>query len=201
MKFGRILLWIVRPLFYLLFPYKIKGIENIPNDRQPLILCSNHISYLDPVFLLMGFKRRSIYFMAKAELFKNPVAAWFLSKLFGAFPVNRGKGDTSSIDTAERLVREGKLMGIFPEGTRSKDGTLGRAKSGSALIVSRTGASVLPAAIKTKSQRVRPFQKTCVFIGKPMTPAQLHLDGENPDLRHASRLIMESIAALMEENS
>jgi 1-acyl-sn-glycerol-3-phosphate acyltransferase len=201
MKFGRFLLWAIRPLFFVLFPYKVKGLENIPRDQKSLILCSNHISNLDPVFLLMGFKRLPIYFMAKAELFKGPVATWFFSNVFGAFPVNRGKGDTGSIDTAERLVNEGKLMGIFPEGTRSKDGKLGRAKSGAALIAARTGASVLPVAIKTKGQKVKLFQKTYIFIDKLITPEELHINKENPDLRYASRLIMERIAGLMEEKS
>ena len=142
MKFGRFLLWLVRPLLYLLFPYKIKGLENVPDqDGRHLILCSNHISNLDPVFLLAGIRKRPIYYMAKAELFTNRLAVWFFEKQFGAFPVRRGKGDTGSLETAERIVREGKLMGIFPEGTRSKDGRLGRAKSGAALIAARTGAS------------------------------------------------------------
>jgi 1-acyl-sn-glycerol-3-phosphate acyltransferase len=198
MRFGRFLLWLVRPLFYLLFPYKLSGLENIPaSDGKPLILCSNHISNIDPVFLLMGFKHRPIHYMAKAELFKGPLATWFFSNVFGAFPVNRGKGDTGSLDTAERIVREGKLMGIFPEGTRSKDGKLGRAKSGAALIAARTGADILPVAIKTKEQKVRLFRKTLIYVGKPISSAELHLDSQNPDLRYASRLIMERIAVMM----
>lgn len=202
MKFGRFLLWLVRPLFYLLFPYKIKGLENVPDqDGRHLILCSNHISNLDPVFLLAGIRKRPIYYMAKAELFTNRLAVWFFEKQFGAFPVRRGKGDTGSLETAERIVREGKLMGIFPEGTRSKDGRLGRAKSGAALIAARTGASILPVAIQAKGQRVRLFQKTHIMIGKPVTPAELHLeDPENPDLRYASRIIMEKIAKMMGDN-
>lgn len=203
MGLGRFLLWLVRPLFYLLFPYKISGLENLPEqDGKPLILCSNHISNIDPVFLLMGFKNRPIYYMAKAELFKGPIATWFFSNVFGAFPVNRGKGDTVSLDTAERLVREGKLMGIFPEGTRSKDGTLGRAKSGAALIASRTGASILPIAIKTKGQKVRLFQKTFIYVGKSLSSEELHLNNpESPDLRYASRLLMERIAEMIDNNT
>lgn len=203
MKFGRLLLSVIRPLFYLLFPYKVKGLDNLPEqDGRPLILCSNHISNIDPVYLLMAFRHRPIYYMAKAELFKGSVATWFFSKGFGAFPVNRGKGDTASLDTAEQIVREGKLMGIFPEGTRSKNGQLGRAKSGAALIASHTGASILPVAIKTKNQKVRLFQKSFIIIGDTISSDELHLnDKENPDLRFASRLIMERIAGMMEESN
>ncbi|HHV51485.1 MAG TPA: lysophospholipid acyltransferase family protein [Candidatus Avimonas sp.] len=201
MKFGRFLLWLIRPLFYLLFPYKVKGMENVPKGQGHLMLCCNHISNLDPVFLLLAFKQRPIHFMAKAELFKNRFTAWLFSKVFGAFPVNRGKGDTESLKTAERLVNEGKLMGIFPEGTRSKDGKLGRGKSGAALIASRTGASVLPVAIKTKNQKIKLFRKTNIYIGRVLTPEELRLTGDNPDIKYASRVIMERIAGLMEENS
>ena len=100
-------------------------------------------SYLDPVYLLMSQKRH-IYFMAKAELMKGRLGHWFFANVMGVFPVKRGTGDTGAIDTAVQLVKEGKMMGIFPEGTRSRDGKLGRGKSGAALIVSRTGAMVLP---------------------------------------------------------
>ena len=119
-----------------------------------MMICANHISDIDPVFLLMAQKRH-IYYMAKAELFGSGIARWFFGKKFGAFPVKRGTGDTSAIDTSERIVKEGKLLGIFPEGTRSKDGKLGRAKSGAALIASRTGSWIIPAAIQAKDQKVR----------------------------------------------
>ncbi|MDD2361773.1 MAG: lysophospholipid acyltransferase family protein [Oscillospiraceae bacterium] len=203
MKFGRFLICILRPLFYLLFPYKVKGSDNIPeNNEGRLILCSNHISNIDPVFLLMAFKSRPIFYMAKAELFANKLAIWFFQKQFGAFPVRRGQGDAASLETAERIVCEGKLMGIFPEGTRSKDGKLGRVKSGAALIASRTGASILPVAIKTTNQKVALFRKTHIIIGKPITPDELHLqDHEKPELRYASRIIMERIAKMMEEDA
>ena len=116
--------------------------------------------------------------------------------------MKRGTGDTSAIDTSERIVKEGKLLGIFPEGTRSKDGKLGRAKSGAALIASRTGSWIIPAAIQAKDQKVRLFHRTTIRFGIPLSPEELHLeDPEHPDLRYASRLIMERIAGMMEEAS
>lgn len=201
MKFARLILNLARPLIFIIFPYKVIGAQNVPEqDGKPVILCSNHISFMDPVFLLLSIKRH-IHYMAKAELFKGPLASWFFQKQFGAFPVRRGEGDTASLDNAERIVREGKMMGIFPEGTRSKDGRLGRAKSGAALIAARTQASVLPVAVMAPGQKVRPFKKTYIIIGRTISPAELGLnDAQSPDLRFASRLIMQRIAEMMEEN-
>lgn len=202
MKLGRFLLTFFHPLFKLLFPYTIEGAEKIPlqDSGIPVILCANHISDIDPVFLLMA-QKRPIYYMAKAELFANKLAVWFFQKQFGAFPVNRGKGDTGALTTAENIIQEGKMMGIFPEGTRSRDGKLGRGKSGAALLVSRTGAHVLPVAIFNASHKVRLFHRTNIVIGDLISPEELHLnDPDKPELRYASRLIMERISNLMEDN-
>lgn len=200
-KAGRVILTVVTPLVRLLFPFKVKGRERVPSaqDCPRLILCSNHISIIDPVFLLVA-QKRAVRFMAKAELFRNPVLRWLLGRMFGAFAVNRGKGDTGALDTARELVEQGELMGIFPEGTRSKDGRLGRAKSGAALIASQTGAAILPVAIVTKNQKVRLFRRTTIVFGEIITPEELHLrDAEHPELRYASRLLMERIGGLIGE--
>ena len=114
--------------------------------------------------------------MAKAELFSKKIGAWFFGKQLGAFPVKRGAGDTGAIDTAKEIVNSGKLLGIFPEGTRSRDGQLGRAKSGAALIAAQTGAAVIPVAIKAKDQKIRPFHKAFILIGPALTLEELHLD-------------------------
>ncbi len=201
MKFGRFLLWFFHPLYCFLFPFKAYGKENIPaqtpDDRT--ILCCNHISEMDPVYLEMCQKRH-VFFMAKAELFRGRFSRWFIGRLFGAFPVERGKGDTGAIDKAEEIVNSGRLLGIFPEGTRSRDGQLGRAKSGAALIAARTGANILPVCIVAKDQKVRLFHRAKVIFGKPMTPQELHLDDpERPDLRFASRALMQRIGEMIDQ--
>ncbi|MBR2338229.1 MAG: 1-acyl-sn-glycerol-3-phosphate acyltransferase [Clostridia bacterium] len=201
MKLGRFLIRTLGPLIRVCMRVQVVGKENIPTTPgdPPLVLCSNHISNWDPVLLVVA-QPRHIYFMAKSELFGNRLFAWLLGKQFGAFPVKRGTGDTGAIDTAKQLVSEGKLMGIFPEGTRSKDGKLLRAKSGASLIVAQTGAHVLPVAIVAKGQKVRPFKPTTLIVGKPLSPAELHVDDPAaPDLRFATRKIMGTIAAMMEE--
>lgn len=200
MKGDRVILAIFGPLARLIFPFKAIGTENVPpaGNGERVILCCNHISYLDPVYLLLA-QKRPVRFMAKAELFQNRFLGWLIRK-FGGFAVNRGKGDTSAIDTAKALVEQGELMGIFPEGTRSKDGTLGRAKSGAALIASQTGASILPVGIVAKGQKVRPFRRSTVVFGELLTPEELHLQNpEHPELRYASRLLMERIGQLQEQ--
>ncbi len=203
MWFGKFLLWFLKPLAWIIFPFKAIGRENIPQTpgQPPLILCCNHISEIDPVFLEMCQKRH-VYFMAKEEIFKNRLSAWLFGKQLGAFPVKRGAGDTGALDTARAIVGDGRLLGIFPEGTRSRDGQLGRAKSGAALIAAQTGASILPVAIVTKNQKVKPFRRSRIVFGKPLTPAELHLDSpEHPDLRFASRLLMGKIGDMIAQHS
>lgn len=196
-KLGKALKWLLRPLFWLLFPYKAKGVENIPTDDRPLIVCSNHISMTDPVFLLYAQKQANVYFMGKEELFRSGFLAWFLGKQCGAFPVSRGKGDTNALARAEQIIAERKWMGIFPEGTRSKTGELGRFKSGSALIAAKMQAHVLPVAITTKNQKVKLFRRVTVTFGAPLSPAELQLDGEKPNLRVATRAMTAAVSSLM----
>ena len=203
MWFGKFLLWFLKPLAWIIFPFKAIGRENIPDTpgQPPLVLCCNHISEIDPVFLEMCQKRH-VFFMAKEEIFRNRLSSWFFGKQLGAFPVKRGAGDTAALDTARAIVGDGRLLGIFPEGTRSKDGRLGRAKSGAALIAAQTGASILPAAIITKNQKVKPFRRSRIVFGQPLTLEELHLDHpDHPDLRFASRLIMEKIGDMIAQYS
>ena len=202
MNFGKFLIRLCTPVAHLIFPFKTLGREHIPpaSDTDRIVLICNHISEIDPVFLEMG-QRRHIYFMAKEELFHSRFNNWFFGKQLGAFPVRRGKGDSGAIDTARDVVESGRIMGIFPEGTRSKDGKLGRFKSGAALIVSQTGANVLPVCIVTKNQHLRPFHRTKIVFGPLITSEELHLDNKDqPDLRYATRMMSERIGRMIEEN-
>ncbi len=197
-KVGYTLKAILRPLFRLLFPFQVKGLENLPTDDRPLMVCSNHISMLDPVFLLYAQKRADVFFMAKSELFRFGFLAWLLGKQCGAFPVARGKGDTGAIDRAQQLIAERKWVGIFPEGTRSKTGELGRFKSGAALIAAQTQAHVLPVAVTAKDQKVKLFRRVTVSFGAPLSPEELELAGEKPNLRVATRAMTAAVQTLME---
>ena len=201
MWLGRALIHILRPFILFFMRVQIVGKENFPSEDTPLVLCCNHISNWDPILLILANHKRHVYFMAKAELFSNRLFSWFLGKQIGAFPVHRGTGDRGAINTAMQLINERKLMGIFPEGTRSKDGKLLRPKSGAALIVAQTGAYVLPAAVVTHGQKIRPFQRIKIVYGKPLSPENMHVsDPGHPDIRYATRLIMKTIGELIETN-
>lgn len=198
-RLGRIVVAIVRPIAFVLFPYKMIGKENIPQTDGPMIVCCNHISMIDPVYMLLAF-RRPIFFMAKDELFKNPVLAFIFKHLFGVFPVNRGHGDTGAVATSLSILENGQLLGIFPEGTRSKTGKLGPAKSGTVLIAAKAQVPIYPCAIFSKSGQVKLFQRTTIVFGKTLTTEELGLHTEKPDLRFASRKLMSVIAQMIEEN-
>ncbi|MDP9752092.1 lysophospholipid acyltransferase family protein [Thermoanaerobacter pentosaceus] len=154
---------IVRTIIKVIFKIEIKGLENIPK-KGPVIICSNHISFLDPPVIGALLNRR-IYFMAKEELFKNPFLKLLLGTGLGAFPVKRGTADLSAIKTALTYLKKGKAIGIFPEGTRSKTGQLQKAEPGVAMLAIKGNAPVVPIAIKG---RYGLFSKIIINIGKPM---------------------------------
>ena len=160
--FYRIAKTAVYPFFRWLQPVKVIGAENIP-DGEGYILCANHTSMTDPFFMVTIFKQQ-IYFMAKIELFKNPVLRAVLNWA-GAFAVDRGKADMSAINHAEGLVNGGQILGIFPEGTRYKEGPPRKAKSGIAYVAIHTKADILPVSIYREG-RYSWFKKTTVRIGK-----------------------------------
>ena len=136
-------------------------------------------------------------FMAKEELFEiNPIFSWLISKL-GAFPVRRGAKDNTAIEKALESLGEGRIFVIFPEGTRSKDGTLGRAKSGVTLIAAQAKVPVVPVYIQYGRKKFR--QNIYISIGEKI-PAK-HFDVDISDrkmLKQVSSTIMDEIAKLRE---
>ncbi len=178
--------------------YKLKyeGRENLP-EKGAYILSCNHITALDPVLLALKSKR-IIHFMAKYETFKNPLARFFLTHL-NSFPVKRGSSDKSSIEYAINLIKNGEIIGIFPEGTRNKEGTEPqKAKSGVALIAHASKADVLPCSIRIGEKKG--FRKTLtVRYGELIKYDELGFS-ENAhstsEIRNASRLIFDKTVAL-----
>lgn len=167
--FYRVARAIVYPFFRWLLPVNIIGTENIPKNG-PYILCANHTSMSDPFFLISAFPSQ-LHFMAKAELFKVKIIGAVLHAA-GAFAVNRGKGDIGAINTAENLIKSGKILGIFPEGTRYKTGAPRRAKSGVAYITMDTKSDILPVSIFREGS-FNIFRKTTIRIGKLIKYDQL----------------------------
>ncbi len=193
----RFALAFVPPLYKLLFPYRILHRSPVPEGTRAII-CSNHITMKDPLMLAFT-QNRQIYFMAKAELFHNKLLAALIRAL-GAFPVNRGKGDNTAINTAVELLNEDKLLGIFIEGTRSKDGNLLKPKPGTIMFAAQTNSPIIPVAIATKNGKVRLFQKAIINCGDPIMPEELNIqEGTSLEYRNASRFVMNRISALREE--
>ena len=144
------------------YPVRITGMENIPAEGA-FMLCPNHISFLDPVYVVLHFKRR-IRFMGKKELFKNK----FIGNIFrevGAFPVDRGNADLAAVREAIKTLQAGQGLGIFPQGTRSADNEHTQLHTGAALIVQRTGSPVIPMYIDGP---YRLFRRTKICIGSPI---------------------------------
>ena len=186
------------PIYKLMFFYKVNGKKNIPK-KGAYIICSNHLSNHDPIMLGVCVPRQT-YYMAKAELFKNPFGAMIIRGL-GAFPVQRGAGDGKAINEAEEVVKKGRLLGIFIEGTRSKTGEFLRPKSGASIIAHQMNVPVIPVCITPKNKKYKLFQKITVSIGKPMTPKELGLEKGTPEeYRNASRMIMGEIKNMREKD-
>ena len=186
-------------LFHTLMPMRVRNAGYLP-ETGAVILCCNHASMSDPLRLAYS-QRRQIYFMAKAELFENRLVAAVIGGL-GAFPVRRGKSDKQAIGAAERHLKEGHVLGVFIEGTRSPDGNLLRPKPGAVMLAHACGAPILPCCITARGGGVpKLFRRCLVTYGPPIPPGELGIEKGTPsEYRDASRMVMARIEAIREEN-
>ncbi|UGS37895.1 lysophospholipid acyltransferase family protein [Capillimicrobium parvum] len=182
------LYWIVRglfqPFFHLYFRMSRIGREHVPQEGA-MIIAANHRSFLDP-FVIGTLVRRPVYFVAKKELFRKPLTAWFLNSL-GAFPIDRGNGDGDAMAAAREILDRGDVVVIFPEGTRTRPGALGSPKRGVGRLALESGAPVLPVAVMgteaiRRGWRIRPH-KVRIRIGRPLRFPRV--EHPSPDLARA----------------
>ena len=161
----------VMPLLWLIFPHRVFGLENIPSTG-PVMLCSNHVSLIDPVFLGCSLKRQ-IRFISKKELFSVKILGSFLRAL-GMFPVDRGGTDMTAMRTSLSILREGGVLGIFPQGHRYRQDENRKMESGAALMALRARVPVIPIHISP----VKAFRRTTIRIGAPLELSDIgRIDG------------------------
>lgn len=186
---------IVRFFLRALFRLTYTGANNIPATGSAII-ASNHISFLDPPVVGCSMVR-PIHFMAKEELFAFPIFSWVITQL-KAFPVKRGAADRGAIRTALSLLEQGEIVGMFPEGTRSKTGQLGKAEPGLALIAAKAGATIIPTAIIGTDKIFQGgslFPKIEIKFGKPIIVEKGVTNKEYLDT--LTKQLMSEIAALL----
>ncbi|WP_050180739.1 lysophospholipid acyltransferase family protein [Domibacillus robiginosus] len=171
----------------------IKGLEHFPKEGG-VLLCANHIDNLDPPIVGITSKR-PVRFMGKEELFKKK---WMgkLMKELNVFPVKRGMSDREAIRTGLKILKEGQVLGLFPEGTRSKTGELGKGLAGAGFFALRTDAAVVPCAIIGPYKLGKPLQ---VVYGPPVDMAALR--ERKASAEEATEAIMEAIGTLIKEHN
>ena len=180
--------WYVRLAYHMVY----EGLENIPKGQGFVISC-NHRGLNDPLFIAHKVKQ-PLFFMAKAEFFAKKIGNAFFRSI-NAFPVNRDKSDVSAINHAKKVVQDGGVLVIFPEGHRSPDGKPQRAKPGVAMIAGMVECGVLPVGVSYKGKLG--FRKRVVVrYGKFLPPEALNIDMKSSGtIRKAAVQVMEAIVA------
>lgn len=182
------------PIFLLFYNYRVYGKENMPKSG-PYIVCANHFSLVDPILVGISLPIR-MHFMAKAELFKGKLLGTLLRGL-GAFPVKRGEADIKSIKTSLKLLGEGDILGLFPEGTRNRTNEA-VAEPGIAMLSIRSKVPVLPVAIISSYKL---FRRTRVVVGKPIELSEYYEHKlHNEEYLKISMDVMNKINQLKKDN-
>lgn len=195
--FYTIVCFLVRQILRVVARCSVEGSGNVPGTG-PLLLVANHLNLIDPPVLGALLPRR-ITFMAKEELFGVPVVGWVV-KWYGAFAVRRGQADRQALRSAVEVLERGGVLGMFPEGTRSKTGKLGPAHPGAALIAILARAPVLPVSIDGTDKVRSPLSllarpRIVIRIGEPF---ELRKEREGKtDLEAATREMMTRVAGLL----
>ena len=188
--------FLLTPYLRLFFRVRVEGREHIPR-QGPAILASNHISFCDSFFLPLVVPRR-VRYIAKAEYFDNWKVAWFF-RANGHIPLRRGEGADwkRALDAAAEALAAGELFGIYPEGTRSKDGRLYRGHTGVAMLAARTAAPVIPIGF-TGTDRAQPVGSKMIWPFKTITirigpPVDFGAQSDQPKGQRALRAMTDAV--------
>ncbi len=186
---------VAKAVLKVMYDINCSGTENVP-ESGGFIIASNHIHFFDPVMIAVNCPR-TCHFMAKSDLFSKPIFGSFL-KAMNAFPVKRGTSDKNALSFAKKLIDNGWVLGIFPEGTRSKSFIPQKAKNGCAYVAKRTGADVLPVSIyRTPGKKsIRP--KITLRFGELIQNEVFGFSDEyqSSQIRAAAEYIMKKISEL-----
>ena len=185
---------LVRLTFAIMLDVRLIGRQNVPKTG-PLIIASNHLSWAE-IPLIPAFLKRKVVYMAKEETFQGKMG--WLVRFLGAFPVKRGEADRQSLRAAEEQLKAGRILIIFPEGTRSKVHRLGQAHAGLGMIALRSGIPVVPMAINGSEKVFKKFRpRITIIFGEPMilTPKGKKITRE--DIDEATEQVMLRIASML----
>jgi len=176
---------VVRPVAKQLWRFHLEGFDQLPSEG-PAILCPNHISFLDSAFLMLHVPR-NISFVGKAE-YMDSWKTKYVFPAMGMIPIDRGGGDKSqaALDTAERVLRRGEFFGIFPEGTRSRDGYLYKGRTGAARLALKVGCPIFPVGvigtreIQPPDAKMPKLRMDCTIkVGCPINAARFKNRGDD----------------------
>ena len=188
--------FVLGPLLRVLFRPWVRGIENIPSSG-PVILASNHLSFSDSIFLPLQ-SRRPVVFLAKSEYFtgkglKGALTRWFF-KSTGQLPIDRsgGKASEASLNTGLKVLSQGQVLGIYPEGTRSPDGRLYRGRTGIARMVLESKAPIIPVAM-IDTEKVQPIGKRLPRIRRIGIVVGTPLDFSRFDGMEGDRIVLRAV--------
>jgi 1-acyl-sn-glycerol-3-phosphate acyltransferase len=183
---------VVAGVFKPWYRIEVSGLEYFPKEGG-VLLCTNHIHNFDP--LVVGITApRPVHFMAKEELFNVPVLGNIVRNC-NAFPVKRGKGDRESLRAGLKVLKDGNVFGLFPEGTRSKTGEIGKGLSGAGFFALRTEADVVPCAIIGPYKSLKTLK---VVYGKPIAMDEMR--AVKASAEQVTELIMSEIDKLIKEH-
>ena len=185
--FYRFLRVILRPIQMLVWPTKVIGAENVKKVKGALFTC-NHYSKMDSMIPYFVLFKKEAHALAKYELFTNPVAGWFLHKM-GAIPVRRGEADIEAVKQVLRVLKDGKQLLIFPEGTRNKEGTqqMAEFKTGTARFAIKAKVPVVPMIYY---QSPKAFRKNWLYVGEPFSLEEFY-GARTIDENHAATEVIK----------